>query len=65
MADDTIVPVHVDVFLLAVARQLAAWPEQQQRETRWFTPEEAASLVAEPELARILRDIRSFTGVAD
>ena len=39
--------------LLAVA-QAQSWPEQGQRETRWFTPGEAALLVAEPELADFL-----------
>jgi hypothetical protein len=47
-------PMKVKVFLLWVERQLANWPEQAERETRWFSIEVAAGLVAEPELAAIL-----------
>lgn len=49
------VTCHVEVFPLQFAGFAAAWPEQGQRETRWFTPEEAAALVEEPELAALLR----------
>ncbi len=48
------VEITVDVFLLRVSRQLDAWPEQAQRNTRWCDPEEAAALVDEPELATLL-----------
>jgi len=41
---------NVDVFPLAVARQLKRWPEQAQRTAHWFTPPEAAQAVNEPEL---------------
>ena len=53
-------PVRVKVFLLRVERQLESWPEQAERETRWFSPEEAADLVAEPELATLLRSAREI-----
>jgi len=46
--------IEVAVFLLRVDRQLDHWPEQAERETRWFSPEDAATLVAEPELAVLL-----------
>jgi len=49
------VRVQVNVFVLRVVRQMEAWPEQAERETRWFAPEQAADLVAEPGLATILR----------
>jgi len=55
-------PIQVAVFLLRVERQLDQWPEQAERETRWFSPEEAASLVAEPELAAILLGLRALVG---
>ena len=58
------VPIKVKVFLLRVVRQLEAWPEQAERETRWFSPEEAADLVAEPDLAAILRSTRDIVGKA-
>jgi 8-oxo-dGTP pyrophosphatase MutT (NUDIX family) len=56
--------VRVEVFLLRVSRQLRAWPEQAERETHWYDPEEAAELVEEPELAAILRDLRALVWAA-
>ncbi len=53
-------PIKVKVFLLWVERQLDSWPEQAERETRWFSPEEAAELVAEPELATLLLSTRDM-----
>jgi 8-oxo-dGTP pyrophosphatase MutT (NUDIX family) len=53
-------PVKVEVFLLWVERQLDTWPEQAERETRWFSPEEAAEQVAEPELAPLLLSTREI-----
>jgi TnpA family transposase len=49
----------VGVFLLRVLRQLETWPEQAERETQWFDPEQAADLVSETGLADILRTIRT------
>jgi 8-oxo-dGTP pyrophosphatase MutT (NUDIX family) len=56
--------VQVGVFLLRVSRQLQAWPEQAERETHWYDPDEAAGLVEEPELAAILRDLRALVCAA-
>jgi hypothetical protein len=36
------------------------WPEQAERETQWFDPEQAADLVSERGLATILRSVRSL-----
>ena len=47
---------EVSVFLFAVERQLRKWPEKSERETRWFKPEEASTLVAPVGLADILRN---------
>jgi 8-oxo-dGTP pyrophosphatase MutT (NUDIX family) len=33
-------PIKVKVFLLRVERQLETWPEQDERETRWFSPQD-------------------------
>ncbi len=52
-------PAIVNVYPLLVTRQAAAWPERGQRELRWFSPEDAAAAVEEPELAVI---IMSFSG---
>lgn len=49
---------RVDVFPLRVLVQTISWPESDQRTLRWFTPDEAADAVAEPELAEL---IRTFT----
>ena len=51
------IPVKVEVFLLQVTVQHADWPEKDQREARWVTPEEAAGLVDEEGLAAILRGL--------
>lgn len=45
----------VDVFPLKVDKTLDKWPEKGQRDRTWFPAEEAAGLVAEPELAEIIR----------
>jgi hypothetical protein len=37
--------IGVDVFVLHVDRQADEWPEQAERETRRFSPEQAAELV--------------------
>ncbi len=47
-------PLEVFVYLLEVAEEAAVWPEHKQRERRWFTPVEAADLVTEPDLKRLL-----------
>jgi 8-oxo-dGTP pyrophosphatase MutT (NUDIX family) len=51
------VPCQVQVFPLEVKAQRKTWPEKGQRSLRWFSPEEAAEAVQEPELSAILRDI--------
>jgi 8-oxo-dGTP pyrophosphatase MutT (NUDIX family) len=45
---------RVTVYLLEVGRELEVWPEQNQRERRWFEIEEAVSMVLEPELMNLL-----------
>lgn len=51
-----LVACRVLVYPLAFERQRKRWPEQNQRTVAWFTPEEAARAVIEPELAILLRD---------
>lgn len=50
-------PCVVAVFALRVTREAEKWPERKERKRRWMRPQKAAGLVAEPELARILRDL--------
>lgn len=47
--------MDVDVFPLAVTRELDSWKEQSQRERRWFTLAEAADAVEEPDLRDLIR----------
>jgi predicted phosphate transport protein (TIGR00153 family) len=44
----------VDIFPFSVTGQLSEWPEQDQRETRWFTLTEAAVAVDEPDLKLLI-----------
>ena len=46
--------IKVDVFAMLVHGQLAAWPEQGERRTEWFAAADAAVLVAEPGLAKLI-----------
>jgi 8-oxo-dGTP pyrophosphatase MutT (NUDIX family) len=55
LTSESSVTCTVDIFPLEVRRQLKRWPEKDQREGRWFTPEEAAKAVHEPDLADIIR----------
>lgn len=55
LKDGTTRPLTVEVFALKVSRELPHWPEQKQRQRRWFSLAEAAESVDEPELADIIR----------
>ncbi|KKC26987.1 DUF47 family protein [Sphingomonas sp. SRS2] len=52
--DGTSRPAIVDIFPFSVTSQLDSWPEQGERDLRWFTPADAADAVDEPELKDIL-----------
>ena len=52
-----LVPTTVQLFALAVTEELATWPEHDERERRWFSLEEAAAAVEEPELRSLLRSL--------
>ena len=47
--------VDVDVFPLAVNRELDHWKEQAERERRWVPLHDAAEMVEEPDLADLIR----------
>ncbi|MBV9046370.1 MAG: NUDIX hydrolase [Alphaproteobacteria bacterium] len=47
-------PCRVALFPLKVTRQRRTWPEKDVREAKWFPATEAAALVAEPELRRLI-----------
>lgn len=48
------IPVEVRVFLADVTDLADDYPEAGKRTRRWFTPPEAAELVAEPELSALI-----------
>lgn len=54
------VPCVVKVFLFEVDHQLDDWPEKDERETSWFSPRDAAGLVAESGLAKLLLNVDSL-----
>jgi 8-oxo-dGTP pyrophosphatase MutT (NUDIX family) len=49
------VPAQVHLFVMSVAEEQDEWPEKAERERRWFAAHEAAALVHEDELARLIR----------
>jgi 8-oxo-dGTP pyrophosphatase MutT (NUDIX family) len=49
--------ILVQVFVLGVEQQKKDWPEKDERRVRWFSLRQAAALVKERELAKLLRDI--------
>ncbi|MBB5372160.1 DUF47 family protein [Acidocella aromatica] len=50
--------VDVDVYPFAVTNELADWPEQAERERRWFPLAEAAKAVDEGDLGNLMRSFR-------
>lgn len=46
---------EVPVFPLRVEHEAKKWPEKKQRTRRWFSPDEAADLVNEPDLGELIR----------
>ncbi len=51
--------VTVAVFPIAVLEQAAEWPEQDERETRWFSLQAAAAAIREPDLAKLVAGFRA------
>jgi 8-oxo-dGTP pyrophosphatase MutT (NUDIX family) len=52
------VPCSVDVFALAVTKQLQDWPEKGARKLIWLPLDQAAVRVSEPGLRQVLKDFR-------
>ncbi|MFZ5670462.1 MAG: NUDIX hydrolase [Pseudomonadota bacterium] len=52
---------RVDVYPLAVATVARTWPERRQRDRRWVRPQEAARMVEEPGLRRMLEAFEPVT----
>jgi predicted phosphate transport protein (TIGR00153 family) len=51
--------VDVDVYPLAVTRELDTWKEAHERDRRWFTLDEAARAVDEEDLGKLIRSFAS------
>lgn len=54
----------VDVFPLAFVSQADEWPEQGERDTRWFTLADAAAAVEEAELKAIIASFKADAPLA-
>jgi 8-oxo-dGTP pyrophosphatase MutT (NUDIX family) len=54
LSTGAILACTVEVYPLAVERQLRRWPEQGERSLGWFSPRDAASQVEEAELAKLI-----------
>lgn len=54
LPDQTQVPCAVAVYGLRVFRLADKFPEAKERRRQWFVPAEAAALVNEPDLARLI-----------
>lgn len=51
------VDCEVELFPLTVEKERRRWPEMDERERHWFSPGEAARLVNEEGLARIIEKL--------
>ena len=49
---------EVRVFAMQVKEQRKNWPERGERDRKWYSPQDAAALVAEPDLAELIADFR-------
>ncbi|KIN71427.1 NUDIX hydrolase [Sulfitobacter guttiformis] len=55
LSDGGALPVEATVYLARVETLADTYPEMDERTRRWVTPDDAAQMVAEPELQNILR----------
>jgi 8-oxo-dGTP pyrophosphatase MutT (NUDIX family) len=58
------VPCRVDVFALKVTRQRKDWDEKESRELKWVSVAEAAQMVEEPELRKLISKFASQIATA-
>jgi 8-oxo-dGTP pyrophosphatase MutT (NUDIX family) len=54
LSNGAVLSCRVQVYPMAVRRQMKRWPERDQRSRKWFSPSEAAQQVDEPELADLI-----------
>ncbi|MBL9046282.1 MAG: NUDIX hydrolase [Tabrizicola sp.] len=55
LGDNRAIPCAVVVYSLHVSSLADRFPERAERRREWFTPDAAANLVSEPELAGLIR----------
>jgi 8-oxo-dGTP pyrophosphatase MutT (NUDIX family) len=55
------VPVRVSVYLLEVREELETWPECARRRRAWFTLDDAADAVRDPELRALLLQVKAIS----
>jgi ADP-ribose pyrophosphatase YjhB (NUDIX family) len=53
-----VLDVSIVVHPLAVDRELANWPEHDQRERKWFSIKQAEQSVESDELKQIIRELK-------
>lgn len=58
MKDGSLVTCRVDVFPLEVKTEAKSWPEKRQRTRQWTPAAEAARMVQEPGLGRLIERFR-------
>ena len=51
-------PCEVQVFPLLVKTQLKKWPEFGQRKVRWFSVSEAAAVINDDDLRRLILELK-------
>jgi ADP-ribose pyrophosphatase YjhB (NUDIX family) len=54
--DGRATPALVHLYAMLVTEEADAWPEQKERERRWFAADSAAAAVDEADLAQLIRD---------
>ena len=55
LPDNQEILCRVKVFLMSVDHQLDTWKEKEQRECEWMSPQKAARLIDDRELAELFR----------
>ena len=59
-----VVSCRVKVYPMKVSKLASRWPEAQERRRQWFSTEDAAAAVVEPELAQLLRSMTDLISPA-
>ena len=63
LKNGAVVVCRVEVFPMLVAKERKSWPEKDERTRCWFPLAEAADLVAEPDLADVIKTLADHIAV--